>query len=71
LVNHPGRRKYIKVYDFEEGVEIRSSVMLQAYGKCKEENNKLPRQITSDDKGVKFNQKNKSTRIFLKKIMKC
>jgi hypothetical protein len=48
LVSHSGRQKYIKVYDFEEGVEIRSSVMPQAYGKCNEENNKLPRQITSD-----------------------
>jgi hypothetical protein len=56
LVSYPGRQKYIKVSDFENGVKIRSSVMLQAYGKCNAENNKLPRQITNDDKDVKFNQ---------------
>jgi hypothetical protein len=67
LVSHPGRQKYIKVYGFEEGVEIRSSVMLQAYEKCNEENNKLPRQITSDDKGVKFNQKKQKYEDLFKK----
>jgi len=67
LVSHPGRKKSIKVYDFKEGVEIRPSVILQGYGKCNEENNKLPRQITNDDKSVKFNHKKPKYKDLFKK----
>jgi len=67
LVNHPGRQKSIKVYDFKEGIQIRPSNMLQAYSKCDEENNKLPRQINNDDKGVKFNQRKRKYKDLFKK----
>lgn len=67
LENYPGRLKSIKVSDFKEGVEIRPSVMLQAYGNCNQENNKLPRQITNDDKSVKFNHKKRKYKDLFKK----
>ena len=67
LVNHPDRLKSIKVYDFKERVGIRSSVILEAYCKCGEENSKLPRQINSDDKGVKFNNKKRKYKDLFKK----
>lgn len=67
LVNYLGRQKSIKVYNFKEEVEIRPPVMLQAYGKCKQEKNKLPRQIINDDKGVKFNHKKQKYKDLFKK----
>ena len=63
----PSLKKSIKVYDSKEGVEIRPLVMMKAYGNCNEENNKLPREITNDDKSVKFNHKKRKYKDLFKK----